>query len=172
MIACRNLRGRPTAKGRGGFSLAEMLVVLAIISILAGMGMLSYSAYTDGRLVPEGARRITSILTLAREEAIAESKTYQVTLDLPYNSFWIDQTLPTYVPKITTPGRLPDGVSIIRTRADATTVTTGTISITFYPDGTSQSAEITMTEDADDTASGTIKLYGSTGRARTFIEEN
>ncbi len=54
-----------------GFTLAELLVVLAIISILTGMAVLSYSVVGNAD-VNKAARNYASILSKARTESMAK----------------------------------------------------------------------------------------------------
>ena len=87
---------------RTGFSLAELMVVLAIMGIVLGVVMFSYTRFLAGTTLDAAARNIKSALDLARSTAISTNTTHRVTFQLQdpnpgvsgvgnRQSFWIDR---------------------------------------------------------------------------------
>jgi prepilin-type N-terminal cleavage/methylation domain-containing protein len=63
-------RPRPASR-RAGFSLIELMTVMAIISVVAGFVVPSVKGITGGNAVNTGAVKLAGMLNLARSEAIA-----------------------------------------------------------------------------------------------------
>jgi prepilin-type N-terminal cleavage/methylation domain-containing protein len=57
-------------KGRRGFTLLELMVVLAIMSMVIGMSIPAFSSYIRGSRLRSAAREISSTIMLARTQAI------------------------------------------------------------------------------------------------------
>lgn len=60
------------ARQAAGFSLVEMLAVIAVISVVAGFFVPAVKGLTGGNTVDTGAAELRGLLTLARSEAIAQ----------------------------------------------------------------------------------------------------
>lgn len=61
-----------------GFSLIELLVVVALIGIFAGMVVLSMGVVGSDREVEQETLRLRSLLTLLREEALMQTRDFGV----------------------------------------------------------------------------------------------
>lgn len=66
--------GGATAKPNTGFTLVEMLVVLAIMAIMAGAVVLSLGAGGQGLVVETEARRLADHLRLAADETLVTDR--------------------------------------------------------------------------------------------------
>lgn len=154
---------------RRGFSVTEMLVVLAVVAILSTLSVMSYRSYRRGRLASEAGRRVESVLSLAREFAIAENETHQAVIDIDNGSLWVDRgTSGTmgHRPKITTPIFLPDLVRVDRVRTSGEDRESGVAGVEFQPDGSATEATIDIVENNVEASSVTLRVYRSTGRSR------
>ncbi len=70
---------RPHASPRaccGGFSLLELLVVVTIIAVFAGVAVLSLGTLGSDRLLEREAARLRGLVDLLAEEAVLESRDY------------------------------------------------------------------------------------------------
>jgi general secretion pathway protein H len=68
-------RARPSAASRG-FSLLELLVVVAIIGIIVGAVVLSISSVGNDREAREEADRLRGLLSLLHEESLMQTRDY------------------------------------------------------------------------------------------------
>jgi prepilin-type N-terminal cleavage/methylation domain-containing protein len=63
-------------KLKSGFTLIELVVVMAIIAILAGAGVASYSTLATSKASDQETKRLTDTLELAKKKALANDQSY------------------------------------------------------------------------------------------------
>ena len=73
-------------RGRGGFTLLEVLVVVAIIAVLAAMVVPSLGG-SGGRDVQNAAQRLVLLVNRAQQEAMLTSRTWRLVLDPAENRY-------------------------------------------------------------------------------------
>jgi len=89
------MRGRPSR----GFSLLEMLVVVAIIGIFVGVTVLSTDLVGLDRKMEQEARRLVTVLTFARDEALLQSRDFGLYIcDDSYHLFAYEYDYEDWVP--------------------------------------------------------------------------
>ncbi len=69
------LRGSPGDR-YGGFSLLELLVVVTIIAVFAGVAVLSLGTLGSDRMLQREAARLQGLIDLLAEEAVLETRDY------------------------------------------------------------------------------------------------
>ncbi|MCK4437054.1 GspH/FimT family pseudopilin [bacterium] len=90
MLRRRTLNSQCPTLNFFGFTLLELLVVLAIMAMLTGMSVPAISGYIKGARLKGGAREIASALRLARTMAITKRDIYSVDFDIANRQFWIE----------------------------------------------------------------------------------
>jgi type II secretion system protein H len=81
------MRGREVR--HSGFTLIELVLVMVIVAILAGMLAPSIAAFGTGRSTDNLGRRIVGLAQYARTAAISEGRTYRLNFDNNLKSFWL-----------------------------------------------------------------------------------
>ncbi|WP_275787014.1 GspH/FimT family pseudopilin [Pararhizobium gei] len=117
-----------------GFTLIEMLVVLTIVALVAGISALSLRGMRDNRPPVEFAREIYASLTAARYRAMNAGENQTVEVDVPGKSF----AIPFDRRRI----RLPPSWTLSVTVGRARLASGDAGKIVFQPDGTSSGADI------------------------------
>jgi prepilin-type N-terminal cleavage/methylation domain-containing protein len=74
-----------------GFSLIEMLMVIAIIAIMCAVALPFFGGFIDNRNLKSAARGVAGDMFETRERAISEDRVYQITFDIPSSSYKIYQ---------------------------------------------------------------------------------
>lgn len=72
------LADRTSRRGARGFTLIELLVVVTIIGLLAGAVLLSTGSVRADRDVEREVNRLRSLVELAREEAVMQSREHAI----------------------------------------------------------------------------------------------
>jgi prepilin-type N-terminal cleavage/methylation domain-containing protein len=62
---------------RKGFTLIELLIVFAVIGILTGIGMASYSSYNNTQSLQTSSSDVVNMITTAKSRAISQVKPSQ-----------------------------------------------------------------------------------------------
>lgn len=91
MPASRKLRIHVAQPCRAGLSLIEVLITLAVISILAGMLMPQLQVHIPDRL-SAGAQVLASDLDYARSLAVTNNSKYRLVFDVPANEYFLDHS--------------------------------------------------------------------------------
>ncbi len=83
---------KPGASARNvarGFTLTELLVILCVVAVLAGLGMPAYSRMMRSLRTSTDLQSLTLALTYARSEAIKRNTNVCVTANSNWSSGWI-----------------------------------------------------------------------------------
>ena len=120
-----------------GFTLVELLVVLAIISLLLAFTPAAFNRMMPGLEVQSATRQLAASLRSARSAAIRDNAETTLTLDLDERVYRLDglgreQSIDEAIE-----------VSMLTARSELENEQTGRIR--FYPDGTSTGGRVTFT---------------------------
>jgi prepilin-type N-terminal cleavage/methylation domain-containing protein len=146
-----------------GFSLIELIIVIAIISIVASIGSLAWQRYVDNGNLRTAARDIASDFQNCKALAGAESRTYTITFNQGANTYAISAPATADKGALNPPAKTPtvfgNGIQII---GAAFFGTAGLNIITFQPRGTSANGTLTLTNARGSTAVITTAVTGRT----------
>ncbi|KQT50847.1 hypothetical protein ASG43_06185 [Aureimonas sp. Leaf454] len=139
--------------GEAGFTLAEMLVVIAVVALAAGAGALAMAGRGPARMVASAADRVAAELRYVRLDAIRSGQPRSLIFD-PAAKALVSETRP--------PFAIPDGL-----RLDLVTAreagADGKAAILFLPDGRSSGGRVEL---AAGTAKGALVVDWLTGLVR------
>ena len=139
--AIGNKPGRPVRAARG-FSLVEIIVVIAIISIAMGLtlGLTRYGL--AGLHLKGSARDIVTTLRYARERAVAQQATLKVVFQMNENRLYLTDEMN----RSRRPLQLNQDVRFRRVRVEGLDIQNRDMvaEIGFFPNGSSTSAEIVL----------------------------
>ena len=119
-----------------GLSLLELLIVLALMAILAGITLPMFGPGVSTSALRGAARQVASGLRSARSEAVAQRRETFLVIDVAGKRFKIDQEAGEH--------KLPDGISIKLFTAQNDLVDANVGAIRFFPDGGSNGGRVTL----------------------------
>ena len=96
-VSCSSRRptcphGRPGARAQArpsGFTLLELVLVLAVLLVSAGMAVATLRNFSRGRSLSEAASQLLALTDFARTQAIHESTVYRLNVDSRANTYWL-----------------------------------------------------------------------------------
>jgi type IV fimbrial biogenesis protein FimT len=142
-----------------GFTIVELIVVMAVIAVLVGIGVPSFFATTSKTALKRATRDLTVELKAARQLAISKNMQYGIVLtagatDTAARQFRVDTT----VAWQDDTGRAK---YTIDSRVD---LQSGSETVTFNPNGSSLTTTICLENASDSTSRMKIDIYAITGR--------
>lgn len=78
--------------GHAGFTLLELMAVLVVIGLAAGIAMPSVSTGLQRWRLRAAALEMNAMLKFTRTQAVAKRQAFQLVLDRTRNLYWLDQT--------------------------------------------------------------------------------
>lgn len=138
-----------------GFTLVEMLVVIAIAAIMLGAGVYYISALNPRKVEAEAAKLISE-LNRVRQAALGRHQNYTVTFDTAGDSYRVDSE--------SGDERQSNSLAVDLTSVTDFSGSPKNQALFYYPKGTGQDRIINLTSGGK---SRNIRLFSQTGYART-----
>jgi general secretion pathway protein H len=129
-----------------GFSLIELILVLAIMGMLAAVVIPSLPGALESARLKGSAGDVRAMLTLARTLAVSEARSRSVVFDLGSGEFGVDGD--------TRKGLLPEGIRLADVRLWEATADRGIARVRFHPDGSADEAEVAISASGG----GTVRI--------------
>ncbi|MFT5286970.1 MAG: prepilin-type N-terminal cleavage/methylation domain-containing protein [Planctomycetota bacterium] len=73
-----------------GFSMVELLAVMVVLGLIAGVAAVSWQASIPRAQMNSSVRELSDILHGARADAIARNLEYKIQYDIDNNSYWVE----------------------------------------------------------------------------------
>jgi type II secretion system protein H len=141
LTGLKNNRCSSAFNGRA-FTLIELLMVVVLLSVIAGLVMLSFGPAYRNVVFRKSAEDLLSTMRYAQSRAVTKRRTHQLQFDDAYSRFWImqrtdtsDDTAPFFEHISSRWGRLVALPESVKLECDSRT-------IDFYPDGTIEKVRI------------------------------
>jgi len=142
-----------------GFTVAELVITIAIFAILAGIAIPSFQRHVVNADLRNAARSVATDFFLYKERAIAENRQYRILFNTGSHSYQIQQPHGTTIStKNLTSFRHDIAISSAE-EIDYTLQPRGTVKI---GNGTETRAKIELTNSRGSTATVTIYITGKT----------
>jgi len=149
-----------------GFTLAEILITVAVIAIISAIAIPTYSRYSLNTDLKAAARNIQADFLDLRERAISENTKYQITFDQNGNSYTIQRGTETGAPytpiEVRTFSNFGSGVGIFSAVFGG-----GGATITFEGRGIATTGKVVLTNSRGSTATIAASVSG-----RTYVQLN
>lgn len=77
--------------GSAGFTLLELMAVLVVVSLAAGLAMPSISTGLQRWRLHTAVRELNTMIKFTRTQAVANRQAFQLVLDRSRNLYWLDR---------------------------------------------------------------------------------
>lgn len=164
-------RRGPASRATGaGFTLVELMVVIVILGLVAGVVTVSWQSLMPNQYLNSDVRVLSSRIYSARSDAVARNATFWIWYDIDANSYAIETPFAAgggfaYTPEQRiwiSETNLHDGVELSSITINGETFESGQVPISFDPLGASVDHQIVLYQSAFERWF-TIEVVGLTG---------
>lgn len=127
---------KPVSKTSPGFSLLELLLVIALAGMLAALVIPSLTGTLESARLRGSAGEVRAVLTLARTLAVSEARSRFVDFDLGRGEYGVSGDARKWI--------LPEGIRLSSIRLGSAESERGVVRVRFYPDGSADEAEVAI----------------------------
>ncbi len=165
-----HMRNNTLSNSQMGFSLVEMLIALAIVTILSAIAIPMFSGFVDNRDLKSAARDIAGDIFETKQRAISSGNFFRMDFDVANNSYTIKECdannsdASCVVQNTKTPSAFRNDVQITNATFSGAVPTR----ITFQPRGTvdtgagASNAGVVLTNGRTSSATVSVNLTGRT----------
>ena len=143
-------------KCKKGFTLIELIIVIAVMGVIAAIGSFAWNKYTTNANLRAAARDVASDFFVTRGKAVSESVSYRITFDVPGNSYTITN-VSTGAAQTKTPASLAADIAFQSANFGA--------AVDFQSRGTVDAGNVVLRNNRGSTAKITVNITG-----RTYVE--
>jgi type II secretion system protein H len=129
-----------------GFTFLELLLVLVVMSLIAGLTLPLFSGVLDRTERQAALREIASAMRYARSQAVAAKTPITFRADLVNNKYWLENKEEESVSKVKT---LPAEVVFAEYTSGEDSYQHETVSILFYPRGNTSGGILVLKPKGD-----------------------
>jgi len=130
---------KSTAKA---FSLVELLIVIAIISIIGTISTSSFAKYRGNTCLREATRKITGDIHLCKHKAVAENVRYRILISVSSNNYAVQkETSPSHWTSVSPIKNIGDNDESVKIIGDPTHWND---TIFFHPRGTTNGGTLIL----------------------------
>ncbi|MAF65434.1 MAG: hypothetical protein CMJ84_07235 [Planctomycetes bacterium] len=166
------------ASARSGFSLVELLAVVVVIGLIAGLVAVEWNAILPRARINSEVHKIAAAIHGARSEAIARNAVWRLYYDLDGNGYEVSTPfragggLAQRIEERMSLGTvgLPAGIEITRVTIDGVDYREGKVFVSFDPLGSATDHSITIAQPQYE-AVYTIEVLPLTGLIRFHYED-
>ena len=128
-----------------GFSLIELIIVIAILGIVSAIAAPNFNKYRQNTNLREAARDLSSDISFWRQRAVADNVRYRITFNQAANNYTVQRETTSgsgayadLVPAVTkSPGNISAQITIFN-------ITFPSAQITIQPRGTTSAGTVTL----------------------------
>jgi len=163
---------------RSGFSLVELLVVIVLLGLMAGVATVSWHARLPRSQLNTSVRVLADRLLTARAEAIMRNQEFRVVYDLDDARYWISSPYSyngglAYEEEdrqVLFETRLQDGVQFEAVKLNGVDFTDGLVEVAFDPQGRATDHLVVLQHTVLETFY-TVEVLALTGLIRFHYDE-
>ncbi len=144
---------RGMMKCKRGFTLIELIIVIALLGILAAIASFAWNKYTTNSNLRAAARDVASDFFVTRQKAVSESVNYRIAFDVANNNYVITN-VSTAASQTKTPASFAADIALQAANFGG--------NVDFQARGTVEAGNVVLRNSRNSTATITVNITGRT----------